>query len=99
MIILMGHIHVDPHEIDQFIADLQVIARNAKPEKGCLFYAVNPDAACPGRLVIAERWRDQSSLKAHLETSEVLDFVHNWQGRMRSEIQQYQATHEETFLC
>lgn len=98
MIILMGHIHVDPPEIDQFIDDLQVIARNAKPEKGCLFYAVNPDTACLGRLVIAERWCDQSSLKAHLETPEVLTFVHNWQGRMRSEIQQYQATHEETFL-
>ncbi|HBS24465.1 MAG TPA: hypothetical protein DD982_18230 [Thalassospira sp.] len=37
-------------------------------------------------------------MKAHLETPEVLTFVHNWQGRMRSEIQQYQATHEETFL-
>ncbi len=37
MIIVMGYVHLDPSDVDEFLADIQVIAPGTRAEKGCLF--------------------------------------------------------------
>jgi quinol monooxygenase YgiN len=67
IIIVMGYVHLDPSDVDEFLADIHVIAPGTRAEKGCLFYAVTLDDAHAGRMLVVEQWQDQESLTVHLE--------------------------------
>ncbi|SFB23152.1 Antibiotic biosynthesis monooxygenase [Lentibacillus halodurans] len=67
MIVLMGYLHLNTSDVNEFTTDVQVIASSTRAEKGCLFYAVTLEDARAGRMLIVERWQDQESLTAHLE--------------------------------
>jgi quinol monooxygenase YgiN len=94
MLIILGHTHVDPADMAEFYADLKNLATATRQREGNISYDAalnNPEA---GRLLIAERWADQSALTAHLEAEDTLTFVSRWQGRMRVDIRKYDGFNE-----
>lgn len=91
MLIVTGHVHVEPSDLDAFAADLQTLALATRQRDGNLFYVAAIDDPREGRLLVAERWRDPDSLAAHLRAADTMAFVKRWQGRMRSEISKFDA--------
>ncbi len=91
MIILTGYISVDPTDVDVFLRDVQAISLDTKAEAGCLFYGIALDDRSSGRFLVAERWRDQQALTAHLERAETLSFLQTWTARMRAELDTAEA--------
>lgn len=98
MLIVTGHIHVEPSDRDEFAADIQALARSSGQRDGNLFYAVAVDDRGAGRLLVVERWRDQASLTAHLHEPDTREFVMRWQGRMRADIRKYDASNERPLM-
>lgn len=94
MLILMGYIHIDPPDVDAFIRDVQTISLSTKAEEGCLFYGITLDDRPAGRFVVAERWRDQAALTAHLARAETLTFLETWGERMKGDLQTYEVMEE-----
>ncbi len=95
MLILMGYIHIDPLDVDAFIHDVQAISLSTKAEEGCLFYGITLDDRSAGRFLVAECWRDQEALTAHLARAETLAFLKTWGDRMKGDLQTYEVTKEE----
>jgi len=93
VIIIMGHVRVDPSEVREFLDDMEAIGPRTRDEKGCLFYSVTLEDASTGRMVVAERWQDQESLTAHLQGEQVAAFQ-KWAGRIGIEVLRYDASNE-----
>jgi quinol monooxygenase YgiN len=49
-------------------------------------------------MLVAERWRDQQSLTAHIQRKETVAFVQKWSGRMQSDVLKYDASNERSLL-
>ncbi|WP_180899004.1 putative quinol monooxygenase [Martelella soudanensis] len=94
MLILMGYIHIDPLDVDAFVRDVQAISLSTKAEEGCLFYGITLDDRPTGRFLVAERWRDQDALTAHLARAETLAFLTSWGDRMKGDLQTYEVPEE-----
>ncbi len=97
MIIIMGYLHLDPSDMDEFLAFIQEIAPGTRAEKGCLFYAVTLEDAHAGRVLVAERWQDQESLTAHFEGQQVVAFQ-KWMNRINLEVLRYDASNERPLI-
>ena len=98
MIILMGYVHLNPFDVDEFTADVQAVASSTRAEKGCLFYAFTLEDARAGRMLTVQRWQDQESLTAHVERHESAPFLKKWGNRMRMDILKYDALNERSFM-
>ena len=98
MIILMGHLHLNPSDVNEFTADVQAIASSTRAEKRCLFYAFALEDARAGRMLIVQRWQDQGSLTAHLERQVTVTFLNKWGDRIKSDILKYDASNEYSFM-
>lgn len=48
MIILMGYVHLNPSDVNEFTADVQAVVSSTRAEKGCLFYAFTSEDARVG---------------------------------------------------
>ncbi|MCB8837247.1 putative quinol monooxygenase [Aurantimonas sp. VKM B-3413] len=99
MLIVNGYIHLAPSDVGQFVADMATFARTTRARDGCLFYAVAPDDPSTGRMLVAERWRDQAALDAHLSAYDTIAFVERWQGRMRSGLAKFDAGNERVLTA
>jgi quinol monooxygenase YgiN len=64
-ITLRGWIAVPPDELAGLSPLLDEHVRLTRAEPGCLAFAVTPDPADPGRLDVAERFRDRAAFDAH----------------------------------
>ena len=93
MLIVTEYMHVDRAVLVQFLRDLQVLATATRQHVGNISYDAAVDDPQAGRVLISERWSDQSTLSAHLDPDTVA-FVRRWQGRMRGEIRKYDASNE-----
>jgi quinol monooxygenase YgiN len=98
MIILMGYVHLNPFDVEEFTADVQAVASSTRAEKGCLFYAFTLEDARAGRMLTVQRWQDQESLTAHVERHETAPFLKKWGNRMRMDILKYDALNERSFM-
>ncbi|WP_083438358.1 putative quinol monooxygenase [Caldimonas brevitalea] len=98
MIVLMGHAHLDPSDVNEFVADVQAIIPSTRAAEGCLFYAVALDDASAGRTLIVERWQDQESLTAHLDSPRVSNLLQKWMNRVRVDVSKFDASNERTLL-
>lgn len=67
MLIISGHIEVEPSERDEFIAERVDDIKASRAEDGCLDYALSADPVDPGRVLIFERWESQDHLATHLQ--------------------------------
>lgn len=64
MLIIAGHLIVDPADRDRMVADQLEVVTAARPAPGCLDFAITADTADPARIRIYERWEDEGQLLA-----------------------------------
>jgi quinol monooxygenase YgiN len=66
MIVLTGTIRIPADKLDQARPLMKAVIEATRQEDGCLFYAFGADVLDPGLIVVAEAWRDEACLGAHL---------------------------------
>ena len=64
MVIVAGHIVVDPQERDEYLSGCVEVVRQARRTAGCLDFALSADLIDPGRVNIFERWESQAAVEA-----------------------------------
>jgi len=69
MIVLNGTIRIPADKLDQARPAMKAVIEATRKEDGCLFYAFGEDVLDPGLIVIAEAWRDEAALGAHLSSA------------------------------
>lgn len=89
MLILMGHLHLEPADVDAFIADVRASAVITRGEPGCLFYSMTVDDALAGSIALAQRWQDQAALDRHVKAPNTALFLQKWRARFTADFQQY----------
>jgi quinol monooxygenase YgiN len=94
MLIVTGHIYVSPPELHSFLSELRTLAVSTREREGNISYDAAVDDPPSGRLLVSERWVDEAALSAHLQSVDMIAFVHRWEGRMRGDIRKYDASNE-----
>jgi quinol monooxygenase YgiN len=64
MVIVAGHITVDPEQRESHLAGSAKVVEKARGAPGCLDFAMTADLIDPGRLNLFERWESRAALKA-----------------------------------
>ena len=64
MVIVGGHLVVDPAERDAYLAGCVPVVEQARAAAGCLDFAIAADLVDPGRITIFERWASQEAVEA-----------------------------------
>ncbi len=64
MIIVSGHLQVDPAQRDTYLQTCRAVVSEARSTAGCLGYALSADLVDPGRINILERWDSQATVDA-----------------------------------
>ena len=62
MVIVAGHITVEPQQRKSYLAGCVRIAEQGRRAVGCLDVAICADLVDPGRVNIFERWESQAAL-------------------------------------
>ena len=63
MVIVAGHITVDPEQRESYLAGCMTVVEKARRADGCLDFAITADLIDPGRVNIFERWESQAAVK------------------------------------
>jgi quinol monooxygenase YgiN len=64
MVIVAGHITVDPEQRESCLAGCMSAVEEARRAGGCLDFAITADLLDPGRVNLVERWESQAAVKA-----------------------------------
>jgi quinol monooxygenase YgiN len=64
MVIVAGHLVVDPQQRDDYLAGCVEVVRQARRAPGCLDFSLTADLLEPGRVNIFERWESQAAVEA-----------------------------------
>ena len=64
MVIVAGHVVVDPTERDDYLSGCVEVVRQARRTPGCLDFSLTADLIEPGRVNIFERWESQAAVEA-----------------------------------
>ena len=64
MVIVAGHITVDPEQRETYLAGCMSVVEKARRADGCLDFAITADLLDPGRVNLFERWESQEAVKA-----------------------------------
>ena len=64
MVIVAGHITVEPQERESYVAGCVSVVEQARGAAGCLDFAITADLFDPGRVNIFERWESQAAVEA-----------------------------------
>jgi quinol monooxygenase YgiN len=62
MVIVAGHITVEPQQRESYLAGCVSVVERARRAAGCLDFAITADPIDPGRVNIFERWESQAAL-------------------------------------
>jgi quinol monooxygenase YgiN len=68
MIVINGAIRIPADKLDQARPLMKAVIEETRKEDGCLFYSFGEDVLQPGLIVVAEAWRDEGCLGAHLSS-------------------------------
>jgi quinol monooxygenase YgiN len=63
MVIVAGHITVDPGQRESYLAGCMSVVEKARRAAGCLDFALTADLLDPGRVNIFERWETQAAVE------------------------------------
>ena len=74
MLIIAGHIRIDPASHDAAVAAANEMMTETHKEKGCEAYTFSADFTDPGRFYLFERWESQSALDAHFTAPHMARF-------------------------
>ncbi|MDL5158754.1 putative quinol monooxygenase [Actinomycetospora termitidis] len=64
MLIIAGHVTVDPEERDELVERFADLVRRSREAPGCLDAALTADSVDPSRINNFERWRSWEELDA-----------------------------------
>jgi quinol monooxygenase YgiN len=64
MLIVAGHVIVEPGQRDAYLAGCEDVVQQARQAPGCLDFAITADLLDPGRVNILERWESQQAVDA-----------------------------------
>ena len=64
MVIVAGHITVEPEQRGSYLAGCVSVVEAARGTAGCLDFAITADLIDPGRVNIFERWESQAAVEA-----------------------------------
>jgi quinol monooxygenase YgiN len=64
MIIVAGHITVEPQQREAYLAGCVSVVEQARRTAGCLDFTITADLIDPGRIDIFERWESQAAVEA-----------------------------------
>jgi quinol monooxygenase YgiN len=64
MLIIAGHLVVDPADRSSFVAACRAAVEQARGAPGCLDFALSADTVDAARVNVFERWESQSDLLA-----------------------------------
>jgi quinol monooxygenase YgiN len=64
MVIVAGHITVDPEQRESYLAGCMRVVEKARRAAGCLEFAITADLLDPGRVNLFERWESQAAVEA-----------------------------------
>lgn len=64
MVIVAGHITVEPQQRGSFLAGCVRIVEQARGTAGCLDFAITADLIDSGRVNIFERWESQAAVES-----------------------------------
>jgi quinol monooxygenase YgiN len=65
-ILIVGTITVDPERRGALLAAIRpLVQKTRREEPGCLEYAFTADTVDDDRIIVVERWQDESTLAAH----------------------------------
>ena len=64
MVIVAGHITVEPQERESYVAGCVSVVEQARGAAGCLDFVITADLVDPGRVNIFERWESQAAVDA-----------------------------------
>jgi quinol monooxygenase YgiN len=64
VVIVAGHVVVDPTERDDYLSGFVEVVRQARRTPGCLDFSLSADLIEPGRINVFERWESQAALEA-----------------------------------
>ncbi|MBB2943407.1 quinol monooxygenase YgiN [Actinoplanes lutulentus] len=89
MIILGGFVHLDPHDIDDFLAEARATYPTAVANPGNKAISLSAHDAAAGTVVVFELWTSQEHLDAHLSNPQVQAIFTKWGSKMSNEVQKY----------
>lgn len=64
MIIVAGHLTVEPAQRASYLAGCVAVVEQARRAAGCLDFAVSADLVDPGRVNVFERWESRAAVEA-----------------------------------
>ena len=64
MVIVAGHIVVEPGERERYLAGCVGVVEQARRAPGCLDFAISADLLDTGRINVYERWESQAAVEA-----------------------------------
>lgn len=64
MVIVTGHLMVEPDERERYLASCVSVVEVARGTPGCRDFAISADLIDPGRINILERWESRSAVEA-----------------------------------
>ena len=64
MLIIAGHLRVDPSERDRYVDGCRGVVDAARVAAGCLDFSIAADPADPAVVRVYERWEDEEQLLA-----------------------------------
>jgi quinol monooxygenase YgiN len=92
MLIITGHVMVDPAEREEYVAAHADLVRRARQAPGCLDMAICADPVDPARVNNLERWESKEHLDAWRE---VADAPARFAQIVRGDVRMYTVTGEE----
>jgi quinol monooxygenase YgiN len=64
MVIVAGHITVDPEQRESYLARCTSVVEKARRADGCLDFAITADLLDPERVNLFERWESGAAVKS-----------------------------------
>ena len=64
MVIVAGHVTVEPQQREAYLAGCVSIVKRSRSLAGCLDFAITADLIDSGRVNIFERWESQAALES-----------------------------------
>ena len=74
MLVIAGHIEIDPANREAAVAAAREMAEATRREAGCVAYVFSADLDDPGVFRLFEEWESQAALDAHFESPHMAAF-------------------------
>ena len=75
MIIVAGHLTIDPAQRDAALAAIAAGVAATRDEEGNVDYRFSPDLDDPNRFNLIECWESEEAMNAHMATAHLAEFM------------------------